>query len=449
MDLMAATNGHTTSLTAKALQTFNAWTARVGLTQQLGWLFDGRRKMHEVFGYKPALRYQDYKAQYLRGHLAHRLIKAYPEATWSQPPSVTEDNQEDTETAFEAAWDTLQQRLDVYGVLERTDVLANLGQYAVVVLRLKGQTDLTQPATPVRGPDDLDYLTPYSEEFATVKVIEQNPALPTFGQPQTYVINFDRQRSALRTGLVHASRIVHVAEDLLDDALYGIPRLEPIYNTLDDLMKITGGAAEMFYRDAKRRIALEVRDDYRLEPEDETALSDEIAEYMHDLKDFIRVKGVDVKDLSGHTVTSPKEHAAVLLDLIAATTGIPKRILFGNEAGQLASTQDEDAWLQRVKRRQVQFAEGRMLRPLVDRCITLGVLPAPAQPYTILWSNLTSLSEEQRAVVAKDVGTALNQYAPGMASTVVPPSEFREVYLGLKPVPDDVPELVLPGPEEL
>jgi hypothetical protein len=50
--------------------------------------------------------------------------------------------------------------------------------------------------------------------------------------------------------------------------------------------------------------------------------------------------------------------------------------------------------------------------------------------------------------VAKDVATALSQYAgQGMAETVVPPEEFRSVYLGLKEVSDfAIPELEPPVP---
>ena len=65
-----------------------------------------------------------------------------------------------------------------------------------------------------------------------------------------------------KVGFVHASRVLHVAEDCLDDDVYGIPRLKPVFDRLDDLLKVVGGSAEFFLRGASRLIGLEGRDDY-------------------------------------------------------------------------------------------------------------------------------------------------------------------------------------------
>jgi len=434
---MAESNGHHPTA-GLPLQTLEALASRASLAQRLGYMFDGTRKIHEILGYKPTLLYRDFKARYIRQDLAHRIVKAYPEATWSQPPGVAEDDQEDQETPFEAAWQALVQRLNLFSTLERTDVLANLGQYAVLLIGLRGQSDLQNPARPVRSPEDILYLTPYSEEWASIERFEGNPGVATFGHPLLYRINFGRntergkQPLPVGQGMVHASRVLHVAEDVLDDEVYGIPRLEVIYDKLDDLLKVVGGSAEMYYRDAKRRIALELRDDYQLRPEDEAALTEEIEEYVHDLKDFIRVAGVDVKNLSG-TVASPRDHFDVIMDVMSAATAIPKRILLGSERGELASSQDSEAWLQRITRRQKQFAEQRILRPLIDRFLMLQALPAPEQDYQITWDNLLSLSEPQQAIVAKDVATALNQFAAADASGFNPLARevFITEYLGL------------------
>lgn len=440
------------------LRTFSALLARTALSSRIGSLFDGARQMYEILGYKGNLEYRDLKARYRRGDIAHRIVKAFPEATWSQPPLLREDNEDQTETPFEAEWQALTTRLDVFGALERADVLANLGEYSTLLIGLAGQSSLNLPATPVAGPEDLVYLTPYSQEFAQIHSFVTDPASPQFGQPLAYTMNFGRSTSErstsggalmpMRTGIVHASRIIHVAEDILDDGIYGIPRLEPVYDKLDDLMKVVGGSAEMFWRDAKRRIALEVRDDYDFQEADKVALQEEVDEYQHGLRDFLRLQGVNAKDLSG-IVASPKEHFSVLIDLIAATVGIPKRLLIGNEAGELASSQDEDAWIQRIKRRQIQFAEGRILRPLVDRLIALRVLPETSQRYAVEWGNLAALSEPQRAAVAKDIATAANQYAPGRAYTLITEPEFRERYFGLPRYPNVEQQVPMPGPEEM
>jgi hypothetical protein len=422
---------------------FSALLNRGALASRLGHLFGGDRKVHEVLGYKPMLEYRDFKARYLRQDLAHRIVTAYPDATWAQFPTIKEDDQEDILTPFEAAWEALAKQLNLHTMLKRVDVLANIGQYSILVIGLRGQSDLASPATPVRSPDDVLYVTPYSEEWATIERLEGNGESPMFGKPLLYRINFGRNTQTrgqaslpVGTAMVHASRVIHIAEDTLDDDIYGVPRLEPIYDRLDDLLKVVGGSAEMFWRDAKRRIALELREGYKLPPAEEDTLTDEVQEYMHDLKDFIRVEGVDVKNLSG-VIADPEKHFAMLIDILSGVTGIPKRILTGSERGELSSVQDSASWLERVTQRQQQFAEPVMLRRLIDRLILLRALPTPAQPYSVDWGNLFALSEKDRAAVAQNYASAISQYAgQGMASLVVPPQEFREVYLGLPAIPD-------------
>src|SRR6266705_5923862 len=94
-------NGHQPPLGAtpadggERLRLFAALQSRAALANRLGELFDGRRNIHELLGYKLILHYRDFKARYLRQHIAHRLVRVYPEATWAFPPQVKEDDQDD------------------------------------------------------------------------------------------------------------------------------------------------------------------------------------------------------------------------------------------------------------------------------------------------------------------------------------------------------------------
>lgn len=434
---MAERNGHA----GAPLYTFSALQERAALAQRLGVLFDGRRNLHSLLGYAPALTYKDLKARYVRQHIAHRIVRVYPEATWAQPPTIREDADHETDTPFEAAWKTLEERLHVFSVLERLDVLANLGQYACLLIGLRGQTDLSQPAQPVRSIDDVLYLTPYSEEYAIVERLEGDAGLPTFGQPLYYTFTFSRG-STLATsapttptphGRVHASRVIHVVDDVLDDEVYAIPRLVPVFDLLDDLYKVEGGAAEQFYQDAKKRLVFKLRDDFAPHPDDEAALADEIQEFVHELKSFVRVQGMDVTAIPGN-VASPKDHIAAIIMLICATLDIPKREFEGSERGELSSGQDADKKAQGVQRRQIRVAERRMLRPLLDRLIGFRALPTPAHPYTVEWENMRSLSEEQQAMVVKNYATALNQaYAAGDFRAVMALSRVLVQALGFDP----------------
>ena len=39
---------------------------------------------------------------------------------------------------------------------------------------------------------------------------------------------------------VHWTRVIHIAESTLENPIYGIPRLRPVYNRLMDIEKVTG-----------------------------------------------------------------------------------------------------------------------------------------------------------------------------------------------------------------
>ena len=193
---MSESNGHTLPHSQGLLRQFAAATARTLSEAFSPWSLTPRRNLPAILGYKPELTYADYKQCYERRDLAHRLIRAYPEATWSQPPTVQEDDQDDVETPFEAAWQSLVMRLGIYAKLVRTDVLANLGQYSVLLIGLRGQPDLQVPARPVRSPDDVLFLAPYSEEFAEIDAFETDPSSPLFGQPARYKVNFNRSTTS-------------------------------------------------------------------------------------------------------------------------------------------------------------------------------------------------------------------------------------------------------------
>ena len=439
---MSETNGAATGLprwVQAMMRSFAATSSRLGASHRLGSTHAGARDIETVLGYKDRLTYADFKRAYLRYDLAQALVNTYPEATWSQPPTLKEDDQADTDTPFEAAWNELVERLDIYRYLAQADLLANLGSYAVIVIGLRNQPLLGTEASPVRTPEDVLWLQAYSQEVMTIETFGTDASQPTYRRPTMYRLHTGGgtesvERELPRIGtLVHASRVIHVPGALrLDEDIYGLPVLEAVYNKLVDLLQVVGGSALMFWKDAKRRIALEVQEGYQLSDADAETLTTEAEEYAYGMRDFLRLMGVTAKDLSG-VVASPKEHFEVIMQCIAGTTRIPMRKLLGSEVGQLASTQDESAFLQQVGRRQVKYAEPDLVRALANQLIALGAIPEPAKRFTCDWGNIWALSELQQAVVTKDRATAINQVmaaiaqyrGPAMGDTVITPEELR------------------------
>jgi hypothetical protein len=224
-----------------------------------------------------------------------------------------------------------------------------------------------------------------------------------------------------------------VADGLLENDVFGIPRLMSSFNRVEDLEKIIGGSAEMFWQGALGGRAFKTQEGASLDAQSSAELSSEIDEYIHGLRRYIRLNGMDVQDLSPQ-VSGPKEHVEVQLDMISGDTGIPKRILVGSEAGRLASSQDEGNWNSRVQQRREQYIEPFIVRTVINDLITVGVLPTPKDGYQVNWKPLDSMDEIDAATVSKTKAEALAAYvgAPG-ADMIMPEEFFLQEILNLTP----------------
>jgi hypothetical protein len=118
------------------------------------------------------------------------------------------------------------------------------------------------------------------------------------------------------------------------------------------------------------------------------------------------------------------------LKLISAGTHIPLRILTGSERGELASTSDDDNWVAYINERRMKFAEPVMVREIVDRLSTVGVITTPPQDYAVEWPKLTHQSKREQAEIATAKTNALVTYVSGGANILLPEDWFLRDVLG-------------------
>lgn len=395
------------------------------ISSVFGTQYGGDRDLYDVLGYPTSLTYRDYEDKYTRQDIAARIINAPASATWRTAPTILSDTQ-----AFVDAYDALSKRLGLYRIFDRVDKLASLGRYGIVLLGVKGQADLAQPINFVRNPDDIIYLQPYGEGSAEIKDFILDTENAQYGMPEMYNVAMSDTASTL----VHYSRVLHVAEGVLEDSVYGTPRLECVYNRLNDLEKVIGGGAETYWLNSRGGLVASVDPESEVDATDETAIDDYLEDYVNKLRRFIRVKGMNISALN-YSVADPKGQFDIIISAISGATGIPQRILLGSERGELASSQDEGNWNSRISERQSTYAEPIIIRGFIDRLISIGALPKTN--YTIEWPNLFELTETDKAAVAVSYSNAIESYAGLDSSLIVPPSEFRRVFLGLPDVPDD------------
>lgn len=413
--------------------------SRSALAAHLGKSHNGARDYYETLGYILDPNPLDYYARYNRQDIASRIVNAYPDETWRMAPNVWEKNDE-VQTPFEVAWERLSEQRHIYHYLHRLDRLSGLGRYGLLLLGVADGAPLNEPIR--RGTTlALRYLSLFSEEHAVIDELESDSASPRFGLPSLYRIDLtrtttvvgDTRTTAQTQGgdeqLVHHERIIHVAEGLLEDDVYGTPRLRPVLNLLDDLQKLIGGSAEAFWRNASRDIIAALRDGAQLSSSDLEEVSEQLDEFIHGFRRILKVQGMDIDSLAPE-IASPRDSVDVVMDMISGTTGIPKRILLGSERGELASSQDEGNWLRQVMSRQAQFVTPVMIRELIDRLMGIGILPVPQNGYTVEWLPLFSEDPGQKAERIDKMASALTKIAGlGQVLTVFPLEEIRETVL--------------------
>lgn len=401
-----------------------------------------KRDLYSALGYPTTLCFDDYLARYARQDIAKRIVAAPVEEAWQFLPSIVEDEDPKVTTQFEKALEELSKRVNLFDVIERADLLSGIGRFGVIVLGYDdGKESWRQP---VEGTRELKFLLPFSEQSVTIEQFVLDGSDPRYNLPELYKIspqtlnNQTDTVSLTGTHEVHWSRVIHLAEGLLEDDVYGEPRLRSVWNRLEDIERISGGSSEMFWRGAFPGMA------FNLDPEmvwDESvtdsqgrtpreAQEEEIANFIHGFRRQLRLQGIKAEQFLPQAV-SPLDHLDAQFQLISAATGIPKRILTGSERGELASSQDEDAWIRKLNRRRQRYLEPKILRPTIDRLIDHGVLPAPADGYQVNWPDMLTTNGMEQAEIAAKVTEALSKYAlsPGIES-VVPVEMFLKEVMG-------------------
>lgn len=424
------------------VQVFSAIADRAAIASRLGKSYAGDRDLYEALGYKTLPTYTDFVGRYKRQDVARAVINAPVNACWRVPPRITES--EEKETAFEKKWNDIVKKRQVYRQFSRVDKLAGIGNYAVLLL---GFNDNKTLADPVENASELLYLQPYGQSNASISTYENDSGEARFGLPKMYSLTM-KQGTKTSSVRVHHSRIVHIAEDLLEDNVEGLPKLEVVLNRLEDLERVVGGSAEMFWRGAFPGLGFKKDPDATFDPQTKAELTEQIESYMHGLKRYLRLENVSIESIA-QQVSDPSKHADVILTLISAATRIPKRILLGSERGELASSMDEKNWLQIVDDRRTNHCEPSILRPVLDQLIDVKILPTPVDGYSVEWSDLMAPSDKEVAEVGAVRAKAIKDYlsSPG-ADIFVPPEAFLRKVLGF--TQDEIDEInkILEGIDE-
>jgi hypothetical protein len=407
-------------------------------------VLDNKHKINKDCGYPDKLGPNEYAQLYEREGLATRAVNILPEESWKFDPEIIETDDLDKETDFEKSWLALEEQLGMYALMERADKLSGVGRFGVILLGLNDSPDMWRPVKGVTDGRELKpgdplpkpaqelrllYIRAFSEDVVDILEWEKDTKSPRYGQPTYYNINFQKVAEGTEPGLgtkkVHWTRIIHIADNVTNNTIYGTPRMQIVFNRLFDLRKICGGSGEMFWRGGFPGLGFKVDPTMKAASIDKESIRQEMADYSSGLNRYFAMEGMEVNSMAP-TVADPTAHFEMNLKAVAVSLGVPYRIFAGSEQAVLASEQDKRSWNERLKKRQTKQVDPSIVKPLVSRLIVVGVLDYPKDgKFIVKWQDLNTMSDAERATNANSETTAIVAYTNSQgADQMVPPLEY-------------------------
>jgi hypothetical protein len=343
---------------------------------------------------------------------------------------LSEDEDSSVNTQFEEQWKAIDEDVDMISNLRELDVLSGIGQFGGLLLGYDdAPDDATQQQEAAKGAE-LKYVRPFHQGSIDIRTTVEDASSPRFGLPETYAVDFNYGEDSSKSVVYHWTRFVGVAHNKTSDPFKGESMLSPVYNRLQDLELIAGGSAEMYWRGGFPGY------NFKLDPEltnltdaDKADFKEQIQNYFQGLQRYLRTRGVTAEALE-QQISDPKSLVDVEVSLISAATGIPKRKLLGSERGELASTQDQRTWADRVKGYRTRFSEPDIIKPVVAQLIYNQTLIEPASWWTT-WTDDTLESPTEKYQSAKLAAEAIGMYVNNGLDLVMSFEMFATQFLGV------------------
>lgn len=373
------------------------------------------REIDRVFRRKQNINVLDLKKRCRKG-IARRIVSYFPEETWSGGFFVIETDDPKRVTRFESAVQDLVDELDLVDIFTRLDKAANYGRYSCLLLGVGQNGQEVNLPTPIIPSIDnqLIYVRVFDEEQATIKSLVRDKTSPRWGLPEYYsikTVNPDSPESDNPIPItVHWSRIIHFCPNALVSDTYGDSDLYAVWDYLDDLDKMTGASAEIYFRQAKQLIIAEVKDNYDLGDEEETEkiikdLEEQFLQAEEGFRTNIVTDGFNTKVLSS-SINKLPGMIEPIIDLLMGTIGIPKRKFFGSEVGELASSQDRRNAQDSVQKRRQRTAE-KLIRQFLARLFEfMLLLPPRSKTFKVTFSEEDDLNLMEKVQTLKIISEA-------------------------------------------
>lgn len=398
---------------------------RMGSSLNFGISPDGKRNYNTIFGYGEDLSYADYYGMFRRSAIANAVVSKIAKACWNEIPKITVDDNEILEEEL-----AVLNKMGFFRALERADILNRIGNFSVLLIGMPDGLELKQPLGKASGLDRL-YFNPYNYDGIEILTWDNDPISERFGLPVTYQLqttSFGEKKKDIQTSsvIVHYSRIIHLAEGVLDSSIEGSSALEPAWNKLIDLVKVSGGAGEAFFRNARQQLVLEADKDAQLEQGsvELAALKNNIEAHTNGWDPALRLQNMTAKNLQIQMI-SPRDSFDVIIEEISGQTGIPIRILTGKGGGTLTGSEDRASWNGVIFDRRSTECNNYLFQGL-EILQEAGLLELPDNA-EIEWPPQAALNEKEQSEVNERKANTFDTIITAMGKPVGDESDIKTV----------------------
>ena len=396
-----------------------------------GYFQNAKHDHNKDFGYPDHVDFDAAYQRYLRNGIAFAGVEKTILKTWQDNPELWE-NKDAKETYAESE---IRQKFDdlrLWQKLAEADRRSMVGGYSGLILRYADDKRFLEPVDTVPGGlDGLVDIIPAWAGQLTVSSWDTDERSPTYGEPTMFGFNEsavgdnDDRQAKNRSFEVHPDRVLIWSKD---GTVHNRSILEPGFNNLIDMEKISGAGGEGFWKNAKSAPVMETDADVSIADMakgmgvgvDEMAdkMNEQVEDFNKGFDAMLMLQGMKAKTL-GVTLPQPEEFFNVALQCFAASIGIPLKVLVGSQSGERASTEDADEWSRTNMARRTNTARPTIME-LVKKLETVRVLPE--QDWHLYWSDLTEASVGLK-IERADKMAAINQKLLDEVYTV---DEIRE-----------------------
>ena len=387
------------------------------------------------FGYKDDIDFYDLYELYKRNGVAKAVVNKTAGKTWQTSPRLVIGEDEHPENGQEREIKRAFRKMRFWQMLQEVDKRSLVGEYAGAIFRFADGKNFDQPVDSVSGGlDGLIGIIPAWEGQLQISQWDQDRTSPTYGEPQMMTFtesSVDPDQGKTRAFYVHPSRVYIWSQDR---TTFNDSDMEASYNALVDMAKIRGAGGEGFWKNAKSQPVLEagtgpdapnfgqlatmLGTDLQGLPE---ALDNVVADWNKGFDQSLMLQGMKAYTL-GVNLPQPKEFYDTAAHEVAAAWDIPHKILFGNQTGERASTDDEKQWsLHNMSRRNNHVIPNIM--DVVDRLVDVGVLTD--QDWSLDWEDLTGATMGEKLELAKGM-SQINRDATATGDVVFTDTEIRK-----------------------